>query len=70
MLSAKQAREKTDENQVANFRKEIEKSIRHAIDKGRDKIQISGTVPTEIIDELKENGYTVEKQAVGLKVSW
>ena len=66
MISAKQAREKTDENQVANFRKEIEKSIRHA----SDKIQISGTVPTEIIDELKENGYTVEKQAVGLKVSW
>lgn len=70
MISAKQAREKTDENKVANFRKEIEKVIRHAIDKGRDKIQISGTIPAEIIDELKENGYTVEKQAVGLKISW
>jgi len=70
MLSAKQAREKTDENKVANFRKEIEKIIMHAIDKGRDAVNVSGTVPAEIIDELKENGYTVEKQAVGVKISW
>ena len=70
MISAKQAREKTDENRVINFRREIEKSIKHAIDKGRDKFQISGTVPAEIIDELKEKGYTIEKQAVGLKISW
>ena len=70
MLSAKQAREKTDENKVANFRKEIEKLIKHNIDKGRDEAKITGTIPPEIILELMENGYSVAEQKGLTKISW
>ncbi len=62
MISAKQTREKTDIKRVVNFKTEIEKLIKHSIDKGRDEARISGTVPGEIIEELKENGYIVEEQ--------
>ena len=70
MISAKQAREKTDESKVANFRKEVEKLIKHNIEKGRDNAKISGTVPDEIIEELKENGYIVEEQNGLTKIRW
>jgi|GEM_PF-3682438 len=70
MLSAKQAREKTDESKVANFRKEIENLIKHNIDKGRDEAKITGTIPPEIILELMENGYSVEEQKGLTKISW
>jgi hypothetical protein len=70
MLSAKQAREKTDENKVANFRKEIEKLIRHNIEKGRDEAKVSGRIPPEIVLELMENGYSVEEQKGLTKISW
>lgn len=70
MISAKQAREKTDENKVANFKKEIEKLIKHNIEKGRDNAKISGQVPAEIILELMKNGYSVEEQKGLTKISW
>ena len=70
MLSAKQAREKTDESKVANFRKEIEKLIRHNIEKGRDEAKVSGRIPPEIVLELMENGYSVEEQKGLTKISW
>ena len=70
MLSAKQAREKTDENKVVNFRKEIEKLIKHNIDKGRDEAEITGKIPPEIILELMDNGYSVEEQKGLTKISW
>ena len=70
MLNAKKAREKTDESKVANFRKEIEKLIKHNIDKGRDEAKITGTIPPEIILELMENGYSVEEQKGLTKISW
>ncbi len=70
MISAKQAREKTDIKRVANFKAEIEKLIKHSIDKGRDEARISGTVPDEIIEELKENGYIVEEQNGLTKIRW
>lgn len=70
MISAKQAREKTDIKRVANFKAEIEKLIKHSIDKGRDEAKISGMVPDEIIKELKETGYIVESQSGLIKISW
>lgn len=70
MISAKQAREKTDIKRVANFKAEIEKLIKYSIDKGRDEARISGTVPDEIIEELKENGYIVEEQNGLTKIRW
>lgn len=70
MISAKQAREKTDESKVANFRKEIEKLIKHSVEKGRDEARVSGTIPAEIIEELKNNGYIVEQQNGLTKIRW
>lgn len=70
MLSAKQARENTDKNKVANFKSEIEKTIKRTIDKGRDEMRIMGTVPAEIITELREKGYKVEELKGITKISW
>lgn len=61
MLSAKEAGERTEQMRVANFRREIEKLIKHNIDKGRNEARISGRIPPEIILELIENGYQTEE---------
>lgn len=70
MLSAKQAREKTESNQLSLKKASIEKLIQKAIEKGQDKIFVTGGLNVELIDELKENGYSVIKQATGMKISW
>ncbi len=70
MLSAKEAKERAEQMRVANFRKEIEKLIKHNIDKGRDEAKISGRIPAEIVLELMENGYSVEEQKGLTKISW
>ena len=70
MLSAQQAREQTEKMFVANFRKEIEKLIKHNIDKGRNEARISGKIPPEIILELMENGYSTEEQKGLTIIRW
>lgn len=57
MISAKQAREKTDENKIRLRREEIDKAIRKAVENGRDKVTITGQIPACIILELQENGF-------------
>lgn len=70
MLNAKQARERSEQMFVANFRKEIEKVIKHNIDKGRNEARISGKIPPEIILELMENGYSTEEQKGLTIIRW
>lgn len=70
MLDAKQARERSEQMFVANFRKEIEKVIKHNIDKGRNEARISGRIPPEIILELMENGYSTEEQKGLTIIRW
>ena len=70
MLNAKQARERSEQMFVANFRKEVEKVIKHNIDKGRNDARISGRIPPEIILELMENGYSTEEQKGLTIIRW
>lgn len=70
LLSAKQAREHAEHMRVVNFRKEIEKLIKHHIDKGRNEARISGKIPPEIILELMENGYSTEEQKGLTIIRW
>lgn len=70
MISAKQAREKTESNRLTLTRASVEKSIKKAIENGRDEIRISGAISAEIITELKENGYTVEELNGLTKIRW
>lgn len=70
MLSAQQAREQSEKMFVANFRREIEKLIKHNIDKGRNEARISGKIPPEIILELMENGYSTEEQKGLTVIRW
>jgi len=70
MLNAKQARERSEQMFVANFRKEVEKVIKHNIDKGRNEARISGKIPPEIILELMENGYSTEEQKGLTIIRW
>lgn len=70
MLSAKSAREQSAVGAVASVLKDLEKSIRAAIQKGKIQIHKTGNVPPEVITELETAGYKVEKQTTGIKVSW
>ena len=57
MISAKQAREQSDENKIRLRCAEIEKAIKKAVENGRNKVTISGQIPACIILELQENGF-------------
>lgn len=57
MISAKQAREQSDENKIRLRRAEIEKAIKKAVENGRNKVTITGQIPACIILELQENGF-------------
>ena len=70
MLNAKEAREKAIKNRVEITRKEVEKVIKHNIDKGRNEARISGKIPPEIILELMENGYSTEEQKGLTIIRW
>lgn len=70
MLNAKQAREKTDANKLTLSELSVEKAIQKAIEKGNDKIYLTDSINQQLIEKLKANGYTVTKQATGMKVSW
>lgn len=57
MISAKQAREQSNENKIRLRRAEIEKAIRKAVENGRSKVTVSGQIPACIIEELQQNGF-------------
>jgi len=70
MLSANEARERTEQMRVANFKLEVAKLIKHNADKGRNEARISGKIPPEIILELIENGYSTEEQKGLTIIRW
>jgi hypothetical protein len=70
MLNAKQARENSEKARFINFKSEIEKSIKHAISKGRFEMKIMGQIPIEIIEELQGAGYTVAQTKDMTKIIW
>ena len=59
MITAKWAREQTEEYKIKIIRDEIESEIRKAVSKGREKITITGNIPACIISELESNGFTI-----------
>lgn len=70
MINAKKARELAEANKISNAMANIEKSIRKAVEGGRDYI-ISMEVITESISQtLSDAGYKVEQQISGTKISW
>ena len=70
MLSAKQAREKSEQMFVANFMKDVEKVINKNIEKGRNEARISGKIPPEVVLELMNKGYHIEELEGLTKISW
>ena len=70
MINAKQARENSEKAEFENLKQEIEKSIKHAISKGRFEMRINGTIPLEIIEELQSAGYTVAQMKDLTKIIW
>lgn len=70
MISAKEARKKTESNRLSLTRASVEKSIKKAIESGRDYIYLTTTIHKELESELTENGFKVEQQATGMKISW
>ena len=70
MITAKQAREKSDANSIKILKEEIEKLITKAIDKGLHAVFKSGQIPNSIKEELRYAGYDLEECPTGLKVMW
>lgn len=59
MISAKQAREQTEQNKIKAEKVEIEKLIKKAIEKGRDSATFTGQLSEPLKAELTLAGYTV-----------
>jgi hypothetical protein len=59
MIDAKTCREQSDKNKVNLMRKGIEQKIRNAVVKGRTKLNFTGGLPEELLQELNEAGFKV-----------
>lgn len=70
MISAKQAKEQSENNKVKRQIDEIEKSIKKAIGLGRTQIFVTGELLKETLETLKESDYCVKRQQNGNKISW
>ena len=70
MLNAKKAREQADVNKIACALADIEKNIKKAVEKGRDHIITLAVVADPVAQTLIDNGYKVEQQMSGTKISW
>lgn len=70
MLNAKKAREQADANKIACALADIEKNIKKAVEKGRDHIITLAVVSDPVVQTLIDNGYKVEQQMSGTKISW
>lgn len=70
MISAKQAREKTETNRLSLTRASVEKAIKKAVENGRDYIRLTTSIHKELEAELTENGFKVKQEATGMKISW
>lgn len=70
MISAKQAREKTESSRLSLTRASVEKAIKKAIENGRDYIRLTTSINKELEAELAENGFKIEKMNGLTKISW
>lgn len=70
MISAKQAREKTESSRLILTRASVEKAIKKAIENGRDYIRLTTSIHKELEAELTENGFKVEALNGLTKISW
>lgn len=70
MISAKQAREKTESSRLTLTRTSVEKAIKKAIENGRDYIRLTTSIHKELEAELTENGFKVEELNGLTKISW
>ena len=70
MLDAKSARAQADENKIAVALANIEKAIKKAVAGGRDYIITVTNVTGAVEKELTDNGFKVEHQIGGTKISW
>lgn len=70
MISAQNARNKSDSNHIKLRIAAVEKAIKNAIEKGKYEIYLLGELEDEVIDELKKAGFTYEQQVNGWKVRW
>lgn len=70
MISATQARKKSDENDLRIMREEVEKLIKRAIEKGNYAVFKSGKIPDVLKEEIREAGYNLEESPTGVRISW
>lgn len=70
MISAKEARAKSEANNIKVIRQEIDKLIMKAIEKGDTTAFKTGQIPEVVQEEYKENGYTVEIGPTGMRLTW
>ncbi len=70
MINAKKARELAEVNKVSNAIANIEKSIKKAVERGRDSIITMEVITEAMLQTLTDAGYKVEQQISGTKISW
>lgn len=71
MISAKEARAKSEVNNIKNLKADIEKEILKSIEKGNTYVTKIGKIPEVIQEELKAAGYTIEVKPTGVtRILW
>lgn len=70
MISAKQAKAKSDANSLKILESEIEKLINRAVEKGLKYAFKQGQIPQEIQDKVIAAGYDIELCPTGMKIMW
>lgn len=70
MISAKQARTKSDANSLKILEADIDKLITRAIDKGLTMAFKTGQIPKEIQEKYIAAGYDIELCPTGMKLMW
>lgn len=70
MISAKQAKAKSDANSLKILESEIEKLINRAVEKGLNAAFKQGQIPKEIQDKVIAAGYDIELCPTGMKIMW
>ena len=69
-ITAATARVESELNSIKKKIEHIEKLIKKEIEKGQNHAFISGQIPQEVIDEVKEGGFDVEIQPTGMRIMW
>ena len=70
MISAKQAKAKSDANSLKLLEEDIDKLINRAVDKGLKCAFKTGQIPDEIQEKVIAAGYDIELGPTGMKIMW